>query len=112
VAQPVHVLDATLHQTVAVRVASGTGASAITTVTQRLLVLEQALPLLTAEGAHFLRAVRRGSRHLPIHAKQFLFFFECLWRSYYTTLSFCSGLHPLNVLKKHCISKSLPAPIE
>ena len=55
-AQLVHVLQAALHQTVAVRVAA---AIAVGTP-QDLLVFEQALALLFAQGTHRGRAVRRG----------------------------------------------------
>jgi hypothetical protein len=63
-AQLVHVLHATAHQTVAVGVAADIGAA----VPRGLLVLEQALPLFLAEGTHLPCAVRGGRRHLQAKA--------------------------------------------
>jgi hypothetical protein len=52
----VHVLQAALHQAVAVRVA----AAIVVRDLQDLLVLKQTLALPFAEGAHLGRAVRGG----------------------------------------------------
>ena len=61
-AQLVHVLQAALHQAVAVRVAT----AAVIASVQNLLVLEQALALLFAQGAHLRCAVRGGCGYLLI----------------------------------------------
>jgi len=56
VAQRVHVLQAALHQAVAVRVPANTAVRDL----QGLLVLKQTLALLFVQGAHLGRAVRGG----------------------------------------------------
>ena len=55
-AQLVHVLQAALHQAVAVRITTGITVRYL----QCLFVLEQTLTLLFAQGAHLRRAVRGG----------------------------------------------------